>query len=181
MLTVVLPVYVREVLAEDAQAYGLLVGVLAVGMLAGSLAVGALRWRWTLGRSLAAAQVAAGCSVLGLAVSPPLGAAAAILGLTGLLASPLTIWAQTIRMRLIPPELRGRVFSLLRTFMQSMPPIGALIAGSLLVGTDLAPTVVLVSALIAVPGAIGLVHSALAPAAVGEAVPDRPRTADAPV
>ncbi len=46
------------------------------------------------------------------------------LTLFGLFSAPLTIWAQTLRMQIIPESLRGRTFALLRTLMQSANPIG---------------------------------------------------------
>jgi hypothetical protein len=76
--------------------------------------------------------------------------------------SPLTIWAQTIRMRLIPAGMRGRVFGVLRTLMQSTPPIGAAIAGLLLSHGTTTSTVLVMAALIGVPGVIGLGLPALA-------------------
>lgn len=54
------------------------------------------------------------------------------LALFGLLTAPLTIWAQTLRMQIIPEGLRGRVFALLRLLMQGTTPIGGLLAGTLL-------------------------------------------------
>lgn len=180
MLTVLLPVYTRDVLGADAATYGLLVATFTIGLLAGSLVVGAIRWRWTLGRSIAAVQVAVGVAALGLLARPALAGTLLVLALVGLLTSPLTIWAQTIRMRLIPAELRGRVFALLRTLMQSTPPIGGLLAGTALAGGGVTTTVVLMAALIAVPGAIGLLSSSLSPAAIGDPAA-RGSTAPAPL
>jgi MFS family permease len=168
MLTVVLPVYTRDVLAADAATYGLLVGTFTVGLLAGSLLIGAIRWRWTLGRSIAVMQVLSGSVILALLARPDVVGTLLTLALMGLAASPLTIWAQTIRMRLIPPDLRGRVFALLRTLMQSTQPIGGLVAGALLAGGGLTPTLVAMAALIAVPGAVGVIHRSLGPDQVGE-------------
>jgi hypothetical protein len=59
-------------------------------------------------------------------------------------------------MRLIPPEMRGRVFALLRTSMQSTRPIGAVAAGLLLGRGDLSIAIVAVGLLFAVPGFIGI-------------------------
>ena len=180
MLTVLLPVYTRDVLAADAATYGLLVATFTVGLLTGSLVIGAIRWRWTLGRSIAAVQVAVGLAALGLLARPGLIGTLATLAVIGFLTSPLTIWAQTIRMRLIPPQLRGRVFALLRTLMQSTPPIGGLLAGTALAGGGLTTTVLLMAALIAVPGAVGLVSAALAPGAIGDRL-EPARTVRGPV
>jgi MFS family permease len=163
MLTVLLPIFARETLGLDAAGYGALVSSFTLGTLVGAVVVGAVRWRWTLGRSIAAAQLAAGVAILGLAAAPPFVGAVAVLVVVGLFASPLTIWAQTVRMRLIPEALRGRVFSLLRTLMRSTPPAGGLLAGGLLAaGLAIGPVVALLAAVVAVPGAVGLVHPALA-------------------
>lgn len=172
MLTVLLPIFARDTLGLDAAGYGALVSAFTAGTLVGAVVVGAVRWRWTLGRSIAAAQFAAGVAILGLAAAPPFVGAAAVLVVVGLFASPLTIWAQTVRMRLIPEALRGRVFSLLRTLMRSTPPAGGLLAGGLLAaGLAIGPVVALLAAVVAVPGAVALVHPALSASSVGERRP----------
>jgi hypothetical protein len=103
-----------------------------------------------------------------LLLRPPLLPMLAILVAWGLTESSLTPWAQTIRMRLIPPAMRGRVFALLRTVMQSTRPIGAILAGFLLAGADIAPAVLTIALLVGVPGAIGLVLPALGREATAE-------------
>ena len=40
----------------------------------------------------------------------------------GMCAAPMTAWAQSLRMRLVPPGAHGRLFALLRTTMQATPP-----------------------------------------------------------
>ena len=97
----------------------------------------------------------------------------AILFVWGALSSSLTPWAQTIRMRLIPPEMRGRVFALLRTSMSSTSPIGAVAAGLLLSAGDLSVAIVAMSLLFAVPGFIGIWLPALGRGPTAE--PDRAR------
>ena len=162
MLLVLLPVLTRRELGGDAATYGLLLSSFALAVAAGSFVVGALEWRWTLGRSIAVVQIAAGISFLGLAFAPTLPAAMVVLAVAGVLASPMTIWAQTIRMRVIPPELRGRTFGLLRTLMQSTPPLGGALAAAMLMGDGPIGPVVLVTTLVmAVPGVLGLVSPAL--------------------
>ncbi len=163
MLMVLGPIYARRELGGGAGTFGLMLSTFAVAALAGSAIVGALRWRYPLGRSIAVAQTIAGASYLGLLFAPNLGTALVTLAVAGFFASPLTIWAQTLRMRLIPPEMRGRVFGALRTLMQSTPPLGGAIAGILLSRDRIDATVVAIAAVIAVPGLIGLVVPALAP------------------
>ncbi|HEU4920096.1 MAG TPA: MFS transporter [Candidatus Limnocylindrales bacterium] len=173
ILFVLLPVLARDVLAVGASGYGALAASFTAGSLVGALAVGAVRWRWPIGRSIAAAQLATGLALLGLALRPDLAGAVVVLALAGLLAAPLTIWAQSLRMRLIPDEIRGRTFALLRTLMQSTPPLGGLVGGLLLSAGLLDPAAIAIGLLVAVPGAVGLVLPALGGAAIARPAVDR--------
>ncbi len=168
---VVIPLYARDVLGGGATTYGLLLSALTAGELVGLLAVGAIDWRWPLGRSIAVAALLSGLILSLLLLRPGFWAMVAILAASGLVESSLTPWAQTIRMRLIPPALRGRVFALLRTLMQATRPIGALLAGLLLVGSDLTLALAATALLVGVPGLVGLFVPALGPAATGDAGP----------
>lgn len=168
MVTVLVPFYARLVSDGGATAYGLLAASFSAGTIVGAVAVGAVGWRWALGRSIAVAVVATGVVIALLLVHPPLAGAATVLALAGLTSSCLTTWAQTIRMRLIPADLRGRVFALLRTAMQSTPPIGAVIAGFLLARVGIDAVVIATVVAMLVPGLIGLAVPSLSPEAVGD-------------
>ena len=156
IVTVVIPLYVRDVLHAGSETFGLLLSVLTAGDLVGLLVVGAVNWRWPLGRSIAWALFTSGLVLLLWLLQPPVVVLGAILFVWGSLSSSLTPWAQTIRMRLIPPEMRGRVFAFLRTSMQSTRPIGAIVAGLLLTQGDLSVAIVAMALLFAVPGFIGI-------------------------
>ncbi|HET7726200.1 MAG TPA: MFS transporter [Candidatus Limnocylindrales bacterium] len=162
VLLVLLPVLARDVLRVGAEGYGVLAASFTGGLLLGATLVGAVRWPWPLGRSIAAAQLGAGAVLLALIGASSFAAAALVLAFAGLIASPLTIWAQTIRMRLIPPDMRGRVFALLRTTMQSTPPLGGMLGGSLLALGSVEVAIAAIALLAALPAAVGLVHPALA-------------------
>ena len=166
-----LPTYARDVLGGDAATYGLLASAFAGGALTGTLVVGAVAWRWPLGRSIAGAVCLTGLVFALLLPAPPLPATVGILVLAGLAASSLTPWAQTVRMRLIPAALRGRVFALLRTLMQATPPVGALLAGAMLAGGEVAAVIAVIAAVITVPGAIAIAHPALGRIATAEPDP----------
>ena len=156
IVTVVIPLYVRDELHAGSETFGLLLSVLTAGDLVGLLVVGAVNWRWPLGRSIAWALFTSGLVILLWLLKPPVIALGALLFVWGSLHSSLTPWAQTIRMRLIPPEMRGRVFALLRTSMQSTRPIGAVVAGLLLGRGDISIAIVAMALLFAVPGFIGI-------------------------
>jgi MFS family permease len=161
-LLVVLPVYATTILDGGATLYAALTSALLAGDLLGSFAVGAIGWRLPLGRSIAAAQAAVGVAFLPMLIKPGTGATLTLLFLSGVLTSPLTIWAQTLRMRLIPPELRGRVFSLLRTTMQAAEPLGGALGGAVIATGGLVLALAGIATAIGAPGLIGLAHPALA-------------------
>ncbi len=177
VVTVALPMYVAVVLTADAAAYGGLLAAMSAGLLVGSVAVGAVATPRRLVRAIALAQLLGGAVLAGLLLRPALPGALAV-GLTfGLATSPLTIWAQTVRMRVIAPELRGRVFALLRTMMQSTPPAGGLVAGLAISGLGLEVALLVAIAMIAGPALAalamphldaGAAHPGLAPATVIE-------------
>jgi MFS family permease len=158
-LTVWLPVLADRVLGGHARLYGALLACIALGEVAAALAAGRWRPRWPLGAMICASQVMAGLALLAaLAASlSPWGTPLVALALVGwgAASAPLTIWAQTLRMRIIPPALRGRTFALLRTIMQGGRPLGALTAGALLPVAGI-PAMMALSALLAsVPGLLG--------------------------
>jgi MFS family permease len=167
IILVLLPVYARTVLTVGggASGFGVLSSALAGGELAGAAAAGMVSSRWPLGRAIAASQLAAGAFLLGLVALPQLPGAVAFLALSAFCSGPLTVWAQTLRMQLIPAHLRGRVFGLLRTSMQATPPLGGLAASLLLAGPGLRQAVLATALLIGVPGAVGLLLRPLSAAA----------------
>ncbi len=173
IVTVVIPLYVRDVLHSGSETFGLLLSVLTAGELVGLLVVGAANWRWPLGRSIAWALFTSGLVLLLWLLQPPVIVLGAILFVWGAFSSSLTPWAQTIRMRLIPPEMRGRVFALLRTSMSSTTPIGAVAAGLLLSAGNLSVAIVAMSLLFAVPGFIGIWLPALGRGPTAEPDPAR--------
>jgi MFS family permease len=161
IVSVVMPVYVREVLAGGPGTYGALVSVAAAAGLVGALGAGAVTPRMPIGRAIALSEIVAGVSYAALAAEPVLALTFVILAAGAFFLGPLTVWAQTIRMSLIPPEMRGRVFGLLRTTMQSTPPLGALLAGPLLAAGGVPLATLAVAAVIAVPAAVALKLNAL--------------------
>jgi MFS family permease len=174
---VFVPIYARDVLAGGPTTYGLILSGLTAGELAGLIVIGAMRWRWPLGRSIAAAAFISGLILSLMLLRPGLAGTIAILAASGFTESSLTPWAQTIRMRLIPAHLRGRVFALLRTLMQSTRPIGSIIGGVLLASGDLTPAILVIALLVAIPGAIGLVSPALGRGPTAEPLPTSPASA----
>jgi predicted MFS family arabinose efflux permease len=151
-----LPLLADQALGGGAALYGLLLGALAAGEVVSSVIAGGLVLPLPLGTLIALAQTLGGAALLLLLPARGSVAAAAVLALFGACLAPLTIWAQTLRMRLIPAAMRGRAFALLRTLMQGTGPLGGVLAGWALAALGL-PVVIVLSALtIMLPGLAGL-------------------------
>ncbi len=91
--------------------------------------------------------------------------------LVGLLSAPMTVWAQTLRMRRIPPALHGRAFALLRTLMQGTLPLGSLLVTPFLAAGSVGPAAITMTLIASLP-ALGLLVRTAAPGPA--AVPNHP-------
>jgi MFS family permease len=154
MLNVALPILADQRLGGGSQLYGALLAALAAGEMLGAALAGALRLRLALGARICVAQALAGLALLPLLVGGPWLTGGA-LALFGLLSAPLTAWAQTLRMQVIPAGLRGRSFALLRMLMQSGSPLGGALGGWLLPLAGVGATLALAAALVGLPGLLG--------------------------
>jgi hypothetical protein len=101
------------------------------------------------------AQTLAGVTLLLVLIAPNVWLIALGLALFGVFSAPLTIWAQTLRMQIIPAALRGRTFALLRMLMQSGNPVGGGLAGMLLPLAGMTATIALSAFLVGAPGLVG--------------------------
>jgi MFS family permease len=153
MLVVALPWWSTLPGAGGATSLGMALSAIAIGELTGAALAGRTRpaGDYTLVRRIAVVQTA--CAVAFLGVLAPTLAPLLVAMLTlGGLSAPMTVWAQTLRMRRLPPHQRGRIFMLLRTAMQFAPPFGALLATPLLTGNAPGPVAVVMLTLAGAPG-----------------------------
>jgi hypothetical protein len=155
MLLVTGPWLAHEKLG-GAAALGVLLSGLAAGQLGGSFAAGTWSARRTLlgigGVELLASLGYA--SVYFVTIRPLVVVGYAVVGF---FSAPMTVWAQSMRMRRIPSNFRGRAFATLRTFMQATLPLGAALAAPLLDHGQLSATVGAMVSLGAVPALILIV------------------------
>ena len=161
-LVVFLPLLSDHIAPGRPEVFGILLGSMSLGEVLSAWLAGSLILNLTLGKRIILAQILSGLSLLLLLLAPSAFWPPAIgLFLLGLFSAPLTIWAQTLRMQVIPPEMRGRTFAVLRTLMQGATPLGGALAGLLLplLGTQL--MIVLSSILVGGPGLAGLRSDAL--------------------
>ncbi len=153
-LAVWLPV-LADRMGAGPEVYGICLGALAAGEVGGALVAGGLKAPFSLGTMICLAQTLAGVSLTLLLVGNTLWFALSGLALLGFFSAPLTIWAQTLRMKVIPEQLRGRTFALLRTLMQGSGPLASALAGALLPALGLAAMIGCSSLLVGVPGLVG--------------------------
>ena len=155
-LTVFLPLVSNQIAEDSSQVFGALLGAMALGEVISAWLAGSLSLNMTLGKRIALAQILSGASLAFLLMGAGFWAVAIGLFLLGFFSAPLTIWAQTLRMQVIPADLRGRTFALLRTLMQGATPLGGALAGFLLPVWGIQWIVGLSSLVIGAPGAAGL-------------------------
>ena len=108
-----------------------------------------------LGLRIALAQTLSGLA-LAFLMEASFGFVGIGLFLLGFFSAPLTSWAQTLRMQVIPSEMRGQVFVLLRTLMQGATPLGGALAGFLIPVAGIPLMVILSALLIGLPGLVGM-------------------------
>jgi hypothetical protein len=111
-------------------AYGLFLASAALGNLLGSaLADGQVR-RFGSARALIGAAVVSGVGYLVMASAHSWILAAPAFALVGVAVTVITVVAISLRQRLTPPHLMGRVGSAWRGLVWGAAPVGALVAGS---------------------------------------------------
>jgi MFS family permease len=150
-----LPIFSSQILGGGAELYGILLGFMAIGEVVSSILAGSLILPLTLGTLICLAQFLTGASLTLLFLGRSSWLSIASLTLFGLFIAPLTIWAQTLRMQIIPEALRGRTFALLRTLMQGANPFGGVMSGMLLPILGLPGMIGLSALIISIPGLLG--------------------------
>jgi MFS family permease len=155
VLALWLPILSKTVLAGGPELYGFLLAAMAAGQVAGASVAGNFSTRWSVGKLIVIAQSLSGVVLAVIFLGAQAWLVGMALALLGFFSAPLTAWAQTLRMRIIPAELRGRTFALLRTFMQAASPTGSGVAGLVLPVIGLVPLIVLSVVLIGGPGLAG--------------------------
>ncbi|MER7334289.1 MULTISPECIES: MFS transporter [unclassified Micromonospora] len=129
--------YARESLGLGAFGFGLLLATGAAGGLAGSLVadrlIGRFRHRHVLTWSMA---VTAGAPML-LVVAPHRAAAVAVVVTTSASFAVLNVAALSLRHRLVPGDLLGRVVAASRVLTYGCTALGALAGGALAAGLGL--------------------------------------------
>lgn len=129
--TVLVPVFVKEVLRQGAAGFGFLMSAQGAGALCGALAVALLSPLGPRGSFLFGGAVLLSLANLALAGSHSFSSAALLLAVAGASLVFFTATANTTLQVVAPDHLRGRVMSVYALVMGGMTPVGALVSGGL--------------------------------------------------
>jgi MFS family permease len=151
MLIVTGPWLAHNQLPGGAAALGALLSALAAGEIVGAALAGRHQPGGSRVRAIGAVQAAAALSFLALLATPRQLLVGAGFFAVGMFSAPMTVWAQSLRMRRIPPALHGRAFATLRTLMQATPPLGSALVTPLLVHDHLAIAAVAMTLIAGLP------------------------------
>lgn len=132
LYAVVLPVFAAQTLNAGAAGYTILLSINSVGAMAGTIIGRWLAPRIGVGRAIIGAVTLGGLLFLPMLLVTSLSLAAFVLFVQGLVSSSYGPWVQTLRMRVIPPQLRSRAFGTIRTMTNSLSPVAALAAAGVL-------------------------------------------------
>jgi predicted MFS family arabinose efflux permease len=121
--------YVLGPLGLPASAYGLLLVAVAAGGLLGGLAAEPLLRRVGPALGIRAGFAGSALAYLGLALGRHVGVAVAALGLLGATSMVINVAARTLRQRLVPDALLGRVSASMAALALVATPAGAVLGG----------------------------------------------------
>ncbi|BEP15441.1 MFS transporter [Acidothermaceae bacterium B102] len=123
--------YARDRLGLGPEGYGLLLAIVAVGSLLGAATVGRLTARLGTSTVLRAGMAIEACTHLVLALTRTPWVAGLTLAVFGVHAAVWSIVTVTLRQRLVPDDLLGRVTSAYALFSAGGAAVGALLGGIL--------------------------------------------------
>lgn len=128
--TVLLAFYVEEHLSASPDWYGFLVAGMGLGMIGGFVISGAVKLRpRQSGTAIAVAIVAQSLTMTSLALATTPLAALALFTLAGMMNGFINVRFTTLLQLAVSPDMRGRVFGLLRTVTEALIPIATILAG----------------------------------------------------
>jgi predicted MFS family arabinose efflux permease len=132
--TVLYPVYCRSFLHAGAAGYGILMSAAGAGALLGVVAGAALVGRLPPSLRIGAVIVAGAPLFALLCLASDLAVAAILLGLAAFAWGPYSVFERTLVQRLVPDDMRSRLFGA-RIMISSLGfPLGSAIGGALIGG-----------------------------------------------
>jgi MFS family permease len=150
---VLLPVYARDILHANEEAYGLMVSAFGLGSLLSALVMTRRQDRWGLRRNLLVGLGSAAIGMAGFAWSRALPLTLAMGFLAGFGLILYVASTNTLLQLTIEDRFRGRIMSLYTFMFIGTAPVGALLAGAIAQRWG-APLATSLSALVLLGGAI---------------------------
>lgn len=121
--------FVQDILELGDVGYGLILATIGLGGLIGSLTAPLVTRRFGQGTTLLGSVVGLGIGAVVMGSTSSALVAATVAGFYGLLIGLWNVVAISLRQRLTPDELRGRVSSVARLLAWGTQPVGALLGG----------------------------------------------------
>lgn len=121
--------FAQDILDLGDVGYGMILATIGLGGLVGALIAPVVTRRLGQGRTLLASQVGLGIGAVVMGSTSNVAVAAVVAGFYGLLIALWNVVAISLRQRLTPDDLRGRVASVARLLAWGTQPIGALLGG----------------------------------------------------
>ena len=128
---VMVPLFARQGLGQDAHGFGLLMAALGVGAVAGALTLAARGGGRPSVLALVVPAVGLAVAMLALSQVSRFGVAAALLAVMGFCGIQVMAGANTSHQLTVPDELRGRIMGLHMLVFAGMSPFGAFMLGAL--------------------------------------------------
>ncbi len=142
-MTILFPVYAKDILVVGPGGLGLLYTALGAGNLAGTILVGSVGNVWHRGWIIVAGSAVLGAFVFLFTLSSWFPLSLVLLGLAGIGASAFNVAAQSALQLMVPDELRGRVMGVYGLTHTGIRPLGETQLG-------------VMAALVSAPFALGL-------------------------
>ena len=128
-LLALLPTYAHDRLGLGASGYGLLLSCFGLGTLSGGMTAGRTVKAFRAGRTLVVCASTTTLVFVGLAFSTQLLEAGLCMVLLGVVVATWTVVTVTLRQRLVPNNMLGRVASAFRVSGLALTVVGAAVAG----------------------------------------------------
>jgi MFS family permease len=129
--SVLMPVFVTQVLGGDARTLGTVMAFVGLGALTGAVYLASRKTVLGLGIRIALAATALGLATVGFSFTGHLVVALPAAYVVGLAMMVQMTSSNTVLQTIVPDEMRGRVMSLYAMAIMGMMPLGSLLAGQL--------------------------------------------------
>lgn len=148
--------WVRDVLGEGPEVYGLLITTHAATGMIGAVLVGRYGARLSDRTLMGWSSIVAGLANVVKFNVPTVPVAVSTSTVTGVTSVAANVGVETLAMRTVPEGLRGRVFGLLQAFIFLLSLLGAMTGGALAEVVGIVPMLNVAGALIVLSGVVVL-------------------------